>query len=148
MRMIRPQGHRWMPGLAAGLGTLLLAAACTTGSAGTSSATASAASTAASASSAASASEAAGQKIVISTLTNFGGLDEITVKAGEPLTISNVTSVPHTFTQGENGQAADNPVVNETIQPGDQVPVTFDAAGDFHVTCTIHQAMNIEVHVE
>jgi plastocyanin len=138
-----------MPGLAAGLGTLLVAA-CTSGAGTTPSAAsgAASASSVASASASASASEAAGQKIVISTLTNFGGLDEITVKAGEPLTISNVTSVPHTFTQGKNGQPAKDPVVNETIQPGDQVPVTFPAAGDFHVTCTIHQAMNIEVHVE
>jgi plastocyanin len=134
-----------MPGLAAGLGTLLVAA-CTSGAGSTPSAAS--ASSVASASASASASEAAGPKIVISTLTNFGGLDEITVKAGEPLTISNVTSVPHTFTQGKNGQPAKDPVVNETIQPGDQVPVTFPAAGDFHVTCTIHQAMNIEVHAE
>jgi plastocyanin len=134
-----------MPGLAAGLGTLLVAA-CTSGAGSTPSAAS--ASSVASASASASASEAAGPKIVISTLTNFGGLDEITVKAREPLTISNVTSVPHTFTQGKNGQPAKDPVVNETIQPGDQVPVTFPAAGDFHVTCTIHQAMNIEVHVE
>jgi plastocyanin len=134
-----------MPGLAAGLGTLLVAA-CTSGAGSTPSAAS--ASSVASASASASASEAAGPKIVISTLTNFGGLDEITVKAGEPLTISNVTSVPHTFTQGKNGQPAKDPVVNETIQPGDQLPVTFPAAGDFHVTCTIHQAMNIEVHAE
>jgi plastocyanin len=152
--MIHPRGPRWTPGVAAGLGSLLLvAAACTAGPAATPSSTASAAgstasSGAASASASASASEAAGPKIVISTTTNFGGLDQITVKAGEPLTISNVTSVPHTFTQGKNGQPAKDPVVNETIQPGAAVPVTFPTAGDFHVTCTIHQVMNIDVHVE
>ena len=143
--MTDSEGTRWKLGVAAGLGSLLLvAAACTSA---TSSASQSASASVA-ASSSASESEDTGQKIVISTTTNFGGKTEITVKAGEPLTVSNVSSVPHTFTEGEDGQAADNPVVNETIQPGDEVQVTFPDAGDFHVTCTFHSAMNLEVHVE
>ncbi|HEX6655670.1 MAG TPA: plastocyanin/azurin family copper-binding protein [Candidatus Limnocylindria bacterium] len=146
--MIHTQGTRWRLGPAAGLGSLLLiAAACTSG---TSSATQSAsASASASTSASASASEdQTGQKIVISTTTNFGGVDEITIKAGEPLTVSNASGVPHTFTEGENGQAAANPVVNETIQPGSDAQVTFPDKGDFHVTCLFHQAMNLEVHVQ
>jgi len=148
--MIHTQGIRWRLGAAAGLGSLLLiTAACTSGtSSATQSASESASASGASSSASASASESGGPRIVISTTTNFGGVDEITVKAGEPLTVSNASSVPHTFTQGENGQAADNPVVNETIQPGDEVQVTFPDKGDFHVTCLFHQAMNLEVHVQ
>ena len=147
--MIQTQGTRWKLGMAAGLGSLLLmAAACTSGTSSASTSASASASAAASTSASASASAATGQEIVISTTTNFGGVDEITIKAGEPLTVSNASGVPHTFTQGENGQAAANPVVNETIQPGDEVQATFPDKGDFHVTCTIHQVMNLEVHVE
>jgi plastocyanin len=145
------EGTRWRLGLTAGLGSLLLvAAACTSGttSASPSASTSASASTAASESEAASQSAAAGQKIVITTTANFGGVAEITVKAGEPLTVSNGMTVPHTFTEGENGQAATNPIVNEIIQPGSEVQVTFPDKGDFHVTCRFHQAMNLVVHVE
>ena len=149
--MIHTQGTRWRLGLAAGLGSLLLiGAACTSAtSSATQSASASASASSASTSASASASEdESGQKIVISTTTNFGGVDEITIKAGEPLTVSNASGVPHTFTQGEDGQAASNPVVNVTIQPGEDAQVTFPDKGDFHVTCLFHQAMNLEVHVQ
>lgn len=147
--MIHSQRPRWPLGLVGGLGTLLLvAAACTSGSSTQSSSASASASASTAASASASASAATGQKIVISTTTNFGGVSEITIKAGEPLTVSNVSPVPHTFTEGENGQAVDNPVVNETIQPGDEVQVTFPDAGDFHVTCLFHQVMNLVVHVQ
>jgi plastocyanin len=149
--MIHPQAARWRLGVAAGLGSLVLvAAACASGSSTQSASASASASSVAStgASSSASPSAATGQKIVISTTTNFGGVKEITIKAGEALTVSNASPVPHTFTEGENGQAASNPVVNETIQPGDDVQVTFPDAGDFHVTCLFHQVMNLEVHVQ
>jgi len=144
--MSRSAGARWQLGLAAGLGSLLLvSAACTSA---TTSATPSASASAATSTAASQSEPATGQTIVITSTSSFGGLEEITIKAGEPLTVSNGSPTPHTFTEGENGQAAANPVVNETIQPGEQVQVTFPDAGDFHVTCTFHQAMNLVVHVQ
>jgi plastocyanin len=146
------EATRWRLSAAAGLGSLLLmAAACTSGaSSATQSASASASATnttSASASASESESEAEGQKIVISNTVSFG-TDEITVAAGEAITVSNVSQVPHTFTEGENGEAVANPVVNQEIEPGEEEEVTFDKPGDYHITCRFHQAMNLEVHVE
>jgi plastocyanin len=150
--MTSTEGSRWKLALAAGLGSVaLVASACSSATSTTPSASTSAsasASTATSQSEAATPSASAGPKIVITTTSNFGGLEEITIKAGEPLTVSNGSAVPHTFTEGQNGQPVANPVVNEIIQPGDQVDVTFPDKGDFHVTCRFHAAMNLVVHVE
>ena len=148
--------HRRSPSLAAALSLLLLvAAACSSAatsapSSGTPS-TASSESTSASASE--SASESAGESgsgaatITITGSSSFG-TDEITVAAGEDVTIVNNSSVSHTFTEGENGGEVEDPVVNETIPAGTQVVVQFPDAGDFHVTCLFHSTMNMEVHVQ
>jgi plastocyanin len=85
--------------------------------------------------------------ITINSTSSFG-VDEIRVAAGEAITVSNASSVPHTFTEGENGESVDNPVVNAEIEPGEDEKVTFDEPGDYHVTCRFHPAMNLEVHVE
>ena len=147
--------HRRSPSLAAGLSLLLLvAAACSSAATSTpSSGTPSTASESSGASASEDASESAGESgsgaatITITGSSSFG-TDEITVAAGEDVTIVNNSSVSHTFTEGENGGEAEDPVVNETIPAGTQVVVQFPEAGDFHVTCLFHSSMNMEVHVQ
>ena len=142
--------RRLLVGAALG-GLLMAAAACSqtaTAPASASAAASTAASTAASAAGSAAASSAEGPTITIANTASFGGLTEITVPAGQQLTVINVSTAPHTFTEGENGTPVEDPRVNEQIALDASVPITFPAPGDYHMTCTFHQAMNIVVHVE
>lgn len=134
--------------LGAGLASLVLAAsACA--SSGSSSAPAatqtSSESTAASESAAESTSE--GPSVTITSTSSFGAA-EVTVPAGQTLTVINNSSAPHTFTEGENGNAAADARVDEQIAVGASVPITFPEPGDYNVTCLFHSAMNMVVHVE
>jgi plastocyanin len=134
--------------LGAGIASLVLAAsACA--STGSSSAPAATATTAQSmaASESAAESTAEGPSITITSTSSFGAT-EVTVPAGETLTVINNSSAPHTFTEGENGNAAADARVDEQIAVGASVPVTFPEPGDYNVTCLFHSAMNMVVHVE
>jgi plastocyanin len=138
--------------LGAGLASLVLAAsACASGSASSAPATTQGASesVAASESAAESAAEsmAGGPSITITSLSSFGAA-EVTVPAGEMLTVINNSSAPHTFTEGENGGEADNARVNEQIASGATVQVSFPEPGDYNVTCLFHSSMNMVVHVQ
>jgi plastocyanin len=142
---------RRLPALAAGLGTLvILLAACSTATSSSAAASESeAASAAASESTAesAAASMGTGATITITGSSSFG-TDEITVPAGEELTLINESGAPHTFTEGENGGAAADARVNEDIAAGETVAVSFPEPGDYNVTCLFHSSMNMVVHVE
>jgi plastocyanin len=134
--------------LGAGIASLVLAAsACA--STGSSSAPAATATTAQSMAASESAAEsmAEGPSITITSTSSFGAT-EVTVPAGETLTVINNSSAPHTFTEGENGNAAADARVDEQIAVGASVPVTFPEPGDYNVTCLFHSAMNMVVHVE
>jgi plastocyanin len=134
--------------LGAGIASLMLAAsACA--STGSSSAPAATATTAESVAASESAAEstAEGPSITITSTSSFGAT-EVTVPAGETLTVINNSSAPHTFTEGENGNAAADARVDEQIAVGASVPVTFPEPGDYNVTCLFHSAMNMVVHVE
>jgi plastocyanin len=88
-----------------------------------------------------------GPSITITSTSSFGS-SEVTVPAGQALTVINNSSAPHTFTEGENGGEADDPRVNEDIETGATVEVSFPEPGDYNVTCLFHQSMNMVVHVE
>jgi plastocyanin len=134
--------------LGAGLVSLVLAAsACaSTGSSSAPAATQTASESVAASESAAE-STAEGPSITITSLSSFGAA-EVTVPAGETLTVINNSSAPHTFTEGENGNAASDARVDEQIAVGASVPVSFPEPGDYNVTCLFHSAMNMVVHVE
>jgi plastocyanin len=73
---------------------------------------------------------------------------EITVPVGD-VTFVNKDGVGHLVAQGENGKEATNPGFQKTaVAPSAQAVITFSAAGDIHVTCLIHPAMNLVVHVQ
>ena len=133
--------------LGAGFASLVLAvSACASGSSSSAPATSSTTeSTGASESAAASTAE--GPTVTITSTSSFGA-DEITVPAGQTLTVINDSGIAHTFTEGENGSAADNPRVNEQIEVDASEPITFPEPGDYHVTCLFHGSMNMVVHVE
>ena len=133
--------------LGAGIASLVLAAsACASSSAEPTVATPTTAASMAASESAAE-STAAGPSVTITSTSSFGAT-EVTVPAGETLTVINNSSAPHTFTEGENGGEADNARVNEDIAVGASVEVTFPEPGDYNVTCLFHSAMNMVVHVE
>jgi plastocyanin len=69
---------------------------------------------------------------------------ELTVPAGTTVTFTNTSG--HTVTEGSNGTAVDDPIVDE--QGGEDIPVTFDEPGTFDITCKIHPSMNMTVTVE
>jgi plastocyanin len=73
---------------------------------------------------------------------------EITVSVGD-VTFVSQDAVAHLLAEGENGIEATSPRIQETaIAANAQGIITFSAAGDYHVTCLIHHAMNIVVHVQ
>ena len=73
---------------------------------------------------------------------------EITVPVGK-VTFVNDDSVAHLLAEGENGVEVASPRVQKVaIGPGTQGEMDFTVAGDYHITCTIHHAMNMVVHVQ
>lgn len=148
--MLNTDHRRRRLALGAGIGSLVLAvsACANSGSSSAPAATSSAVeSAAASASESTAASTGEGPSITITGITSFGA-DEVTVPAGQTLTVTNSASFPHTFTEGTNGVPADPARVNEQVPVGQTVQVSFPEPGDYHVTCTFHPAMNMVVHVE
>ena len=68
----------------------------------------------------------------------------LTIAAGTTVTFTDTTG--HTVTEGSDGQAVDDPIVDES--GGADVVVTFDEAGTFNITCKIHPNMNMAITVE
>ena len=69
----------------------------------------------------------------------------LTIPVGTTVTFTDSTG--HTVTEGSDGEAVDDPIVDE--QGGaDPIVVSFDEAGTFNVTCKIHPGMNMTVTVE
>lgn len=97
------------------------------------------------------ASAAASQAIGGTTVTLSGlafSVAEITVPIGK-LTFVNEDSVTHVLVEGENGKEVDSPRVQKvSINGGSLGDLVFTVAGDYHITCTVHPTMNMEVKVE
>jgi plastocyanin len=69
----------------------------------------------------------------------------LTIPVGTTVTFTD--SAGHTVTEGSNGQAVDDPIVDE--QGGaDPIVVSFDQAGTYQITCKVHSAMNMTITVE
>jgi plastocyanin len=73
---------------------------------------------------------------------------ELTVPVGTEVVFVNVDSFPHTVTHGTDGEAVEDPYVDEEIGGGAEVSVIFDEAGTYDITCRIHPAMQMTVTVE
>ena len=68
----------------------------------------------------------------------------LTVAAGDTVTFTDTAN--HTVTEGSNGVAEDDPIVDET--GGADIEVTFDEPGTYNITCKIHPSMNMVITVE
>ena len=68
----------------------------------------------------------------------------LTIAAGTAVTFTDTSG--HTVTEGTDGVAVDDPIVDES--GGSDIEVTFDEAGTFSITCKIHPAMNMTITVE
>ena len=69
----------------------------------------------------------------------------LTIPLGTTVTFSETAG--HTVTEGSNGQAVDDPIVDE--QGGSEpIVVSFDEAGTYQITCKIHSSMNMTITVE
>jgi plastocyanin len=150
-RMVNTHPPRRRLPLAAGLGSLLvILGACSSAASSSESASQAASqSTAESVAPSKSAAEStpAGPTVTITGTASFG-TDEITVPAGEKLTVVNDSSVSHTFTEGTDGVPADGARVDEQIVVGTTTEVAFPEPGNYHITCLIHHVMNMVVHVK
>jgi plastocyanin len=73
---------------------------------------------------------------------------ELTVAVGTEVQFVNADGFAHTVTEGTDGQAVDDPIVDEEIAQNGTVSVTFDEAGTFDITCKIHPSMNMTITVE
>ena len=97
------------------------------------------------------ASAAASQATGGTTVTLSGlafSVAEITIPVGK-LTFVNADAVTHVLAEGENGKEVGSPRVQKvSINGGTQGDLVFTVAGDYHITCTVHPTMNMEVKVE
>ncbi|MGH2416997.1 MAG: cupredoxin domain-containing protein [Candidatus Limnocylindria bacterium] len=69
----------------------------------------------------------------------------LTIPVGTTVTFTDGAS--HTVTEGSDGTAVDDPIVDATWA-GDPIEVTFDEAGTYDITCRIHPNMNMTITVE
>lgn len=69
----------------------------------------------------------------------------LTIPAGTTVTFTDTSG--HTVTEGTDGEAVDDPIVDEE-GGADPIEVTFDEAGTFDITCRIHPDMNMTITVE
>jgi plastocyanin len=73
---------------------------------------------------------------------------ELTIAVGTRVTFTNADSAAHTVTEGTDGVAADDPIVDVELAPNQSDTVTFDEAGTYQITCLFHPSMNMTVIVE
>lgn len=68
----------------------------------------------------------------------------LTISAGTTVTFTDTSG--HTVTEGSDGVADDDPIVDQA--GGADIDVTFDEPGTYNITCKIHSSMNMTVTVE
>lgn len=74
--------------------------------------------------------------------------EELTIAAGTEVQFVNADGFAHTVTEGTDGQAVADPIVDEEIAQNGTVSVTFDEPGTYDITCKIHPSMQMTVIVE
>jgi plastocyanin len=85
--------------------------------------------------------------------------------SGEPVSLANTTFTPstltipagtsvtftdgagHTVSEGSDGTAVDDPIVDEEWN-GEPIVVMFEEAGTYQITCRIHPTMSMTITVE
>jgi plastocyanin len=139
---------RFLPALLAGLALVLAACTGTTTEPTTEPTDSPSAAASVAASESAEESEAAGGGETVD-LTGFAfDPTELTIAAGTEVTFVNADSAAHTVTEGTNGSAADDPIIDEEVAGGAETSFTFDEPGTYDITCLFHPDMNMTINVE
>jgi plastocyanin len=73
---------------------------------------------------------------------------ELTIAAGTTVTFLNADGFAHTITEGTDGTAVDDAIVDDDIEQNGSVQVTFDEPGTYDITCRIHPSMQMTITVE
>ncbi|MCV0402279.1 MAG: hypothetical protein K5924_01065 [Chloroflexi bacterium] len=74
--------------------------------------------------------------------------DELTIAAGTEVRFVNADGAAHTVTEGTNGAAAADPILDEELQANGVTTFAFDEPGMYQITCLFHPSMNMTVVVE
>jgi plastocyanin len=148
------RGSRFLPAL---VGLAMILAACG-GTAASSSEPSQAGNTAASpsesvtesaaASEAAEPSESAAAEETV-RLSHFAfEPEELTIAVGTEVRFVNADSAAHTVTEGTDGTAVEDPIINEELERSGSTSYTFDEPGTYDITCRIHPSMQLTITVE
>ena len=73
---------------------------------------------------------------------------DLTINVGDEVLFTNEDTFTHTVTEGTDGDAVDDPIVDDEITGRGEVRVTFDEAGTYEITCEIHPSMQLTITVE
>lgn len=143
---------RFLPALLAGMLVLVLAACGgTTGSPAaepTDPATDTPGAAMSAAPSEAEPSEAAGGEETV-RLSQFAfDPTELSIAAGTEVSFVNADSAAHTVTEGTDGAAAADPIIDEELQQNGSTSFTFDEPGTYEITCRFHPSMHLTIVVE
>ncbi len=102
----------------------------------------------AAASDAAEPSEAAAEEALVRLIQFQFDPPELTITAGTEVSFVNADSAAHTVTEGTDGEAADDPIIDEELQRNGSTSFTFDETGTYEITCRFHGSMNMTITVE
>ena len=95
-----------------------------------------------------SASEAEGETETV-RLSQFAfDPEELTIAAGTEVTFVNADSAAHTVTEGTDGTAVEDPIIDEELEQSGSTSFTFEEAGTYDITCRFHPSMQLTITVE
>ena len=60
----------------------------------------------------------------------------------------NADSAAHTVTEGTEGTAVEDAIIDEELEQNGSTSYTFDEAGTFDITCKFHPSMQLTITVE
>ena len=93
-------------------------------------------------------SEAAGEEETV-RLSQFAfDPEELTISAGTTVNFVNADSAAHTVTEGTDGTAVEDPIIDDELAQNGSTSVTFDEPGTYNITCKIHPSMQLTITVE
>jgi len=144
-------GSRFLPAILIAVVFVLSACGTTTSSspeASEAESTAATPSESAAASEASEPSEAAGAEETV-RLSQFA-FDpvELTIAVGTEVSFVNADSAAHTVTEGTDGTAVDDPIIDEELEQNGSTSFTFDEPGTYDITCRFHPSMQLTITVE
>ena len=93
-------------------------------------------------------SEAAGEEETV-RLSQFAfDPEELTISAGTTVNFVNADSAAHTVTEGTDGTAVEDPIIDEELEQSGSTSFTFDEPGTYDITCRLHPSMQLTITVE